>query len=497
MLRYLDLRDANFSGMVPTHLGNLSNLQHLAISSSFDPLWVRDVSWLSALSSLQYLYMDSVNITSTSHELFRAVNMMSSLLELRLIYCNLRTLPPSLQFENITSLSLLDLFGNPFNSSIPSWLFNMSSLTKLYLSSSSLREWIPPFKHLSDVDICDCQLGPTFPSWLRNLTLLDTVFLKNVGISGEIPHWFYNMSSQIWELDLSHNKLNGYLPKICNFSNSASISLAFNQLNGSIPLWWSGVDALDLSNNLFSGTLPTNISEEMSQLTFLDISNNHIYGSIPLSINRIQNLSYLALSNNYLTGTIPMFWIEKLTELIHLGILNLSWNRLTGNIPNNIGSLEDLESLDLSHNHLSGPIPASMASMTFLSNLNLSYNNLSGQIPVGNQFDTFNDPSSYEGNPKLCGKPLPTNCSSALPGNEEKGGKHEDGADEKIEGLWLYGSIAFGYITGFWLVCGSLMLKRSWRHAYFNFAFDMRDKLLVLIAVNLARVKRKFGLERN
>ncbi|KAL2336495.1 hypothetical protein Fmac_010941 [Flemingia macrophylla] len=214
-------------------------------------------------------------------------------------------------------------------------------------------------------------------------------------------------------------------------------------------------------------------------------------GKIIEYMDRMPVHSTIDLSNNALCGEIP----ETLTDLIHLGALNLSWNKLTGNIPINIGSFKDLESLDLSHNNLSGPIPPSMASMTFLSFMNLSYNNLSGQIPIANQFGTFNDPSIYEGNPQLCGDPLPTNCSSLFPGSGEKGRKHEH--DEKTERLWLYASIAIGYITGFWLVCGSLLLKRSWRHLYFNFMFDMRDKLMVFVVVNLVRAKPKFDTERN
>ncbi|RHN72169.1 putative leucine-rich repeat-containing, plant-type, leucine-rich repeat domain, L [Medicago truncatula] len=56
----------NWKGMVPTDLGNLSNLHHLDISSSDSSVWVRDLSWLSALSSLQYLGMDYVNVTNSS-----------------------------------------------------------------------------------------------------------------------------------------------------------------------------------------------------------------------------------------------------------------------------------------------------------------------------------------------------------------------------------------------------------------------------------------------
>ena len=46
MLNYLDLSNAKFTGMVPTDLGNMSNLHHLDISSSDSSVWVRDLSWL-------------------------------------------------------------------------------------------------------------------------------------------------------------------------------------------------------------------------------------------------------------------------------------------------------------------------------------------------------------------------------------------------------------------------------------------------------------------
>ena len=82
MLHYLDLSHAKFSGMIHDEIGNLSNLYYPDISGVLTSLWVRDVSWLSALSSLQYLDIGSVNITSTSHELFLAVNMIPYLLEL-------------------------------------------------------------------------------------------------------------------------------------------------------------------------------------------------------------------------------------------------------------------------------------------------------------------------------------------------------------------------------------------------------------------------------
>uniref|UniRef100_A0A2N9H641 Leucine-rich repeat-containing N-terminal plant-type domain-containing protein n=1 Tax=Fagus sylvatica TaxID=28930 RepID=A0A2N9H641_FAGSY len=209
--------------------------------------------------------------------------------------------------------------------------------------------------------------------------------------------------------------------------------------------------------------------------------------------DQILHVNTIDVSRNCLSGEIP----TELTNLTLLNTLNLSWNQLTGKIPENIGALRQLETLDLSNNLLSGHIPPSMSSMTFLSHLNLSYNNLSGQIPSTNQFSTF-DPSIYEGNPQLLGPPLPTNSSTPSDGDAEHK-DHEDvpnDGEEQFEKVWLYLSIALGFIVGFWAVCGSLVIKKSWRHAYFCFVDKMKDRLLVVIAVNMARLQRKFEAER-
>ncbi|VVA29846.1 Hypothetical predicted protein [Prunus dulcis] len=144
-------------------------------------------------------------------------------------------------------------------------------------------------------------------------------------------------------------------------------------------------------------------------------------------------------------------------------------NRLTGKIPSSIGKLRWLETLDLSHNHLSGDIPQNFSSLTSLSHLNLSYNNLIGRIPSGNQLETFNDTSIYEGNPLLCGAPLSIVC----PGDDARSRQTfplEDHGKDDNEMLWFYVSMALGFIIGFWAVCGTLVLKKSW-----SFKQDLKD----------------------
>jgi len=46
---------------------------------------------------------------------------------------------------------------------------------------------------------------------------------------------------------------------------------------------------------------------------------------------------------------------------------------------------------------------------------------------------------------------------------------HNNGEDQ-FENLWFHLSTVLGFIVGFWVVCGSLLIKKSWRHTYFCFA---------------------------
>ncbi|XP_027152239.1 receptor like protein 21-like [Coffea eugenioides] len=86
-----------------------------------------------------------------------------------------------------------------------------------------------------------------------------------------------------------------------------------------------------------------------------------------------------------------------------LRILNLSRNYFEGNIPQSLGNLTELWSIDLSYNRLSGEVPEEIATgCSSLMNLVLSYNNLDGNFPstfmnISNLYILYLDSNYFTG----------------------------------------------------------------------------------------------------
>ncbi|KAG8381318.1 hypothetical protein BUALT_Bualt06G0110000 [Buddleja alternifolia] len=226
-------------------------------------------------------------------------------------------------------------------------------------------------------------------------------------------------------------------------------------MTGTLPEWMENYlvhpKVLRLRNNEFYGLI-TSAFCQMSQLQIIDLANNKLTEAIPHCFG-----TFLGMMKREHSDTFRSFedlqWLEEigeipseLTNLSALIGLNLSHNHLGGKIPAKIGDLKSLISLDLSNN-LFGTIPDSLSNLNFLSHLNVSHNNLSGSIPTGNQIQTLEDPSIYDGNPQLCGAPLHKKCHN----DEAPNGETHVAADEddQAEKLYLYGVIISGFATGF------------------------------------------------
>ncbi|WZZ29566.1 hypothetical protein YC2023_012967 [Brassica napus] len=110
----------------------------------------------------------------------------------------------------------------------------------------------------------------------------------------------------------------------------------------------------------------------------LDISNNKIKGQVPGWLWTLSNLYYLDISNNSFTG----FKNAKKHGLSLMTLL-ASNNNFTGNIPAFICRWRNLSTLDLSKNNFIGSIPRCLGiNLKYtLRDLNLRQNRLQGRLP--------------------------------------------------------------------------------------------------------------------
>lgn len=164
------------------------------------------------------------------------------------------------------------------------------------------------------------------------------------------------------------------------------------------------------------------------------------------------------ISSNKFEGRIPEF-IGNLKGLISF---NISGNLLTGPIPSSLGNLTWLESLDLSQNKLSGQIPQSLAQLTFLEAFIVSNNSLTGPIPQGTQLISMGS-SSYEGNPGLCGDPLPKKCGDPqAPRLSPSKTEENDSGSFEFDWKFVLAGLGSGLVVGVVLSDVVITRKREW-----------------------------------
>jgi Leucine-rich repeat (LRR) protein len=374
-----------------------------------------DLSWnqlngslperFSKRSELVLLYLNDNQLTGSLTD----VAMLSSLRELR-IQNNRLDGNVSESIGSLFQLEELNVGGNSLQGVMSEAHFsNLSKLTVLNLTDNSLAlkfesNWAPTFQ-LDDIFLSSCNLGPPFPQWLQNQNNCVNLDISNTGISDTIPNWFWNLSnSNLKLLDLSHNKMSGFLPDISSkYSNLQNIDLSFNQFEGPLPRFssdttstlflsnnkFSGPDSfacnigsgilsvLDLSNNLLTGWIPDCLMN-FTRLGVLNLASNNFSGKIPSSIGSMLRLETLSLHGNSFVGELP-FSLRNCSSLV---FLDLSSNKLRGEIPGWIGeSMPSLKVLSLQSNGFNGSIPPNLCHLSNILILDLSLNNISGIIP--------------------------------------------------------------------------------------------------------------------
>ncbi|XP_033130463.1 receptor-like protein 48 isoform X3 [Brassica rapa] len=303
-----------------------------------------------------------------------------------------------LQSLDLSSSNLADSMGN------------LNQLTKLILASSKLsgnfHHVLLNLSELTTINLRFNQLEGTLPSNMSSLFKLEYFDIGSNSFSGSIPSSLFMIPSLI-HLRLERNGFNG-LPEIGNISSSSklhTLSLGGNNLNGPIPRFISklaGLSYLDLSFwNIRRGVVDFRIFLHLKSLTFLDLSHLNTRSMVDMSLfSHLMSLSVLHISGNNLNissnlnlpspigslalascniSEFPKF-LQRQTSLFYLDISN---NKIKGQVPEWLWSLPGLGYVDLSRNSFSGfDGPADVIQRNEIYMLDISSNTFKNPFPL-------------------------------------------------------------------------------------------------------------------
>ncbi|OMO54407.1 hypothetical protein CCACVL1_27813 [Corchorus capsularis] len=521
-LRYVNFSRNSFDGHLPSSIAGLKDM------------WLLDLSFNNLIGEVpKELIADCTNLTvlilsdnNFNGQIFSAHLNSSNLQHLKLNNNHFTGSLTNVNFKLFKRLELLDVSNNNLTGIIPRSFANLhSSLRLLNMKHNYFEGHFPCglnlWSSLYVVDLSDNFFSGPLPSCFGSDKLM-ALNLERNRFTGSIPAALLN-STELIMLNLRNNRLSGsILVELVGIPNIRILMLANNGFSGSIPEHLCDlkyISMMDLSHNSFSGSIPScfnnitfgsmfpgDVPRHLNQglvltgfifFSFAYVSDNYLrkeyyvgFGSsstlnlqveidfntkyllMPYKGGILDFMSGLDLSGNNLTGTIP--W--NIGDLSSIRALNLSHNHLTGPIPISLSNLSEIESLD--YNNLSREIPFDLTGLYSLGAFSVAHNNLSGKIPDVPQLSTF-DESSYEGNPFLCGKPLPKSCTSSVDDGDEPGQSVNSAGSEgkwyEVDRISFFGSLAATYIMVMLGFLTILYINPYWRGRWFNFIQDFID----------------------
>ncbi|XP_075061207.1 volume-regulated anion channel subunit LRRC8A-like [Mixophyes fleayi] len=327
---------------------------------------------LSMLPGVPTLVFELVEIEVLKLEFIKSMTLIAAISNLRLLKelwvtnSKVKVETQALAFLK-TNLDILKVhFSNP--DQIPSWIYNMSCLQKLYISGRLRLQnktiTLLSFKDLTQLKFLSLKLyTPIIPP-----TVLDLVHtLRHLTIHNETcklsPVTNLKKFTNLTHLRLIHCHLDRIPSSVfslvklqmVDFSNNCLCSLvelaSFQQLEK--------LECLCLSNNIIS-TIPPHIAK-LASLERLYISSNQLT-EISVAVFKLARLSYLDISNNEIC-TLP----TEVGQLVGLEYLSIAHNRLTS-LPNQLFSCTKLQTLIVSHNRISAisPLIGELMQLTYL-----------------------------------------------------------------------------------------------------------------------------------
>ncbi|KAH7691824.1 Non-specific serine/threonine protein kinase protein [Dioscorea alata] len=297
-LTTLDLFGKNLRSIIPSELGNLTRLKTL---------------WLS-----QNQISGSI---PTSFAKLRDMNLLT-------ISKNFNRLSGSIPNEigNLVSLTSFDITDNQIIGLILPSLGSLKSLIGLALTHNYLFGKVPDefsnLTNLNNLQLVNNNLSGNLPRDLARRGLLNKLASTYNNFQGSIPTCLKNSTNLLQLLGISSNNLVGKISK--EFDNSSFIfhlNMSNNHLTGTIPQEFVDLYSLELEhclklnslkfdNNELSGVIPSQLCD-LNLHDVLDLSDNIFTGKIPTQLNKSLMLQKMNLSHNDLAAPIEWFTHNK------------------------------------------------------------------------------------------------------------------------------------------------------------------------------------------
>ncbi|KAI3691087.1 hypothetical protein L2E82_49304 [Cichorium intybus] len=435
-LQTLDMTNNGLEGGIPSSFRNLSNIRELALSgnnlnqdlpSFFDnllgpgpqmSLQVLDLYGnqlsgslpdFTTFTALKELYLGQNQLNGSFPGKFEQISNLlivdladnhingllpdlSAFASLRELYFERNLLHGNIaeKLEPLSKLRSLGAASNFFQGTISeAHVANLSHLTYLDLSNNSLAleissDWSATFQ-LDTISLSSCKLGSSFPGWLKTQKNFSVLDISNAGINDSVPSWFWeSLIPGIRYLNLSSNQIHGVIPDFMVipdsmdfiFGNEPIIDMSSNNFSGKLPLVPLNTVTLKLNDNMLSGTISSLCN--LTTLSHLDLSNNKLSGELPDCWNTLNNLAILNLEDNRFRGPVP----NSMGALEYVTMISMRGNSLTGELPTSLRNCTSLLLLDLGENKISGTIPEWLGeSLSMLLVLSLPSNQFHGPIP--------------------------------------------------------------------------------------------------------------------
>ncbi|XP_042025425.1 probable leucine-rich repeat receptor-like serine/threonine-protein kinase At3g14840 isoform X3 [Salvia splendens] len=291
------------------------------------------------------------------------------------VYCNITSNGNGTTTCHVTRIILKK---NNLNGSLPIELVGLPSLDELDLTRNFLNGSLPPdwssMEFLRIISLLGNRLSGPIPKEYGNITSLEELVLEANQFTGNVPGEIGDLP-RIRRLFLNSNYFTGELPpSLAKLTTLTDFRISDNNFTGSIPnyiLNWRNITRMEVQASGLSGPIPSNLTylTKLNNLRISDLNGNQSYFPI---LNTSTGWQQVILRSCNIVGELP----GSIAQLKIDDSLDLSFNKLTGPIPEGLGGQEG--DIYLTGNFLNGTVPQSMEAK---GNIDLSYNNFTSLRP--------------------------------------------------------------------------------------------------------------------